>query len=67
MTTMSMQATAQRDNPLRRAWRGLTHLLDWLQAPALLSARLYVAYVFFASGGETGREWSSMVNPSCSL
>ena len=59
MTSMSMQAIAQRDNPLRRAWRGLTHLLDWLQAPALLSARLYVAYVFFASGAQSLRDWGA--------
>ena len=59
MTTMSMQAIAQSNNPLCRASRGVTHLLDWLQAPALLSARLYVAYVFFASGVQSLRDWGA--------
>ncbi|HEY9146530.1 MAG TPA: DoxX family protein [Thiobacillus sp.] len=44
---------------LRRGWSGLEAVLDWLQAPALLAARLYVAYVFFASGLESLRSWDA--------
>ncbi|MBN2690757.1 MAG: DoxX family protein [Burkholderiaceae bacterium] len=48
-------------NPIRHAWDGLTRLLDWLQAPALLAARLYVAYVFFNSGLQSLRDWAGTV------
>jgi putative oxidoreductase len=41
----------------RRAWARLAALLDWLQAPALLAARLYVSWVFFASGLQSLRDW----------
>ncbi|MGA8008408.1 MAG: DoxX family protein [Thiomonas sp.] len=47
------------NNPVMRAWRRLTRLLDWLQAPALLAARLYVAYAFFASGLQSLRDWGA--------
>lgn len=42
-----------------RGWCALTRGLDSLQAPALLAARLYVAYVFFASGLQSLRDWGS--------
>lgn len=44
---------------LRRGWSGLEAVLNWLQAPVLLAARLYVAYVFFASGLESLRSWDA--------
>ncbi|TXH73974.1 DoxX family protein [Thiobacillus sp.] len=60
MNTLSSHiATHQRINMLRQAWSGLVALLEWLQAPALLAARLYVAYVFFMSGLESLRSWDS--------
>ncbi|MDA8095617.1 MAG: DoxX family protein [Betaproteobacteria bacterium] len=44
---------------LARAWASLTRALEWLQSPALLAARLYVADVFFASGLESLRSWDA--------
>lgn len=44
---------------INRGWCALTRGLDSLQAPALLAARLYVAYVFFASGLQSLRDWGS--------
>lgn len=44
---------------ITRGWCALTRGLDSLQAPALLAARLYVAYVFFASGLQSLRDWGS--------
>ncbi|MDA8382599.1 MAG: DoxX family protein [Betaproteobacteria bacterium] len=46
---------------LGSAWTALALALDWLQAPALLAARLYVADVFFASGLESLRRWGATV------
>ena len=43
----------------RRGWGVLERVLEWLQSPALLAARLYVAWVFFASGLQSLRDWSS--------
>jgi len=60
MNTLSPNMTAHRESSmLRRGWSGLEAVLDWLQAPALLAARLYVAYVFFASGLESLRSWDA--------
>jgi putative oxidoreductase len=60
MNTLSPNMTAHREsNMLRRGWSGLEAVLVWLQAPALLAARLYVAYVFFASGLESLRSWDA--------
>ncbi|MBI3433185.1 MAG: DoxX family protein [Hydrogenophilales bacterium] len=60
MNTLSPNITARRKSSmLRRGWSGLEAVLDWLQAPALLAARLYVAYVFFASGLESLRSWDA--------
>ena len=60
MNTLSPNITAhQESSMLRRGWSGLEAVLDWLQAPALLAARLYVAYVFFASGLESLRSWDA--------
>ncbi|MHB1676252.1 MAG: DoxX family protein [Sulfuriferula sp.] len=42
---------------LHHAWEQLVHLLEWLQSPALLLARWYVAYVFFMSGLQSLRDW----------
>lgn len=47
----------QEFSTLKRGWSSLEAMLDWLQAPALLAARIYVAYVFFASGLESLRSW----------
>ena len=61
MTTLTLQQRMRCANPIRHAWGGLTRLLDWLQAPALLAARLYVAYVFFNSGLQSLRDWAGTV------
>jgi putative oxidoreductase len=44
---------------IRRAWRPIQIMLDTLQSPALLAARLYVAWVFFASGLTKLRDWDT--------
>lgn len=44
-----------------RAWMPLRKLLDALQSPALLAARVYVAWVFFASGLTKIRDWGTTV------
>lgn len=49
----------QETSMLRRGWSRLEALLEWLQAPALLAARGYVAYVFFMSGLESLRSWDA--------
>lgn len=60
MNTLSSHTTThQKFNMLRQAWSGLVAVLEWLQAPALLAARLYVAYVFFMSGLESLRSWDA--------
>ncbi|WP_297922251.1 DoxX family protein [Metallibacterium sp.] len=43
----------------RRGWGLLERVLEWLQSPVLLAARLYVAYVFLASGLQSLRDWSA--------
>ena len=55
-----------RDMPIRhetsmlwQTWTGLVAVLEWLQSPALLAARLYVARVFFMSGLESLRSWDA--------
>jgi putative oxidoreductase len=40
-------------------WIPFRELLDALQSPALLAARLYVAWVFFASGLTKLRDWDT--------
>ena len=60
MKTLTRHIPAhQESSVLRRGWSGLEALLEWLQAPALLAARLYVAYVFFMSGLESLRSWDA--------
>jgi putative oxidoreductase len=49
----------QETGMLRHGWCALEAMLEWLQAPALLAARFYVAYVFFASGLESLRSWDA--------
>jgi putative oxidoreductase len=44
-----------------RGWMPLRKTLDALQSPALLVARVYVAWVFFASGLTKLRDWGSTV------
>ncbi len=44
-----------------RLWGLVEHVLDWLRAPALLAARLYVSYVFFNSGLQSLRSWAGTV------
>lgn len=46
---------------LRQGHACLMAALEWLQAPALLAARLYVARVFFMSGLESLRSWDATV------
>jgi putative oxidoreductase len=48
-----------RGNPVARLWRPAEAVLDWLQAPALLGARLYVSSVFFNSGLQSLRSWDA--------
>lgn len=58
MNTPVSAATATRGLVVaRRAWRGLEHVLEWAQVPALLAARAYVAWVFFLSGLQSLRDW----------
>jgi putative oxidoreductase len=44
-----------------RAWMPLRKSLDALQSPVLLIARVYVAWVFFASGLTKLRDWGTTV------
>ncbi len=53
-----MQAWLQL--PLR-LWQPVRQFLDLLQSPALLLARGYVAYAFFASGLTKIRDWDTTV------
>jgi putative oxidoreductase len=62
MNAPNMQTSVDRRSFPRipRQWHSrLTRLLEWLQAPALLTARLYVARVFFMSGLESLRSWDA--------
>lgn len=60
MNTLSRHIPVQHETSmLRQAWTGLVALLEWLQSPALLAARLYVAYVFFLSGLQSLRSWDA--------
>lgn len=62
MNAPNMQTTVDRRGFIRipRQWHSrLVGLLEWLQAPALLTARLYVAHVFFMSGLESLRSWDA--------
>lgn len=52
MSTLALAVTSTH-----RAWRVLERGLECLQAPALLAARLYVAWVFFVSGLQSLRDW----------
>ncbi|MDY0329571.1 MAG: DoxX family protein [Thiomonas sp.] len=65
MTTTTLQQRLSACNlhlhSISRAWDTLVRWLDWLQAPALLAARLYVAYVFFNSGLQSLRDWAGTV------
>jgi putative oxidoreductase len=40
-------------------WLGFTRLIDTLQAPAALAARLYLAQVFFLAGLTKVRDWDT--------
>ncbi len=57
---VSRRAPAYAARP-HRLWSGVERALDTLRDPALLVARLYVAYVFFASGLQSLRDWSGTV------
>jgi putative oxidoreductase len=62
MNTLNMQTAGDRrgfSHMLRQSCSRLVAVLEWLQAPALLTARLYVAYVFFMSGVESLRSWDA--------
>jgi putative oxidoreductase len=60
MNTLSKHLPVHRASGLPgRSWSALEALLEWLQAPTLLAARLYVAYVFFVSGLESLRSWDA--------
>lgn len=62
MNTLNPQTLADRHgifHLLRQACSPLVAVLEWLQAPALLTARLYTAYVFFMSGIQSLRSWDA--------
>ena len=62
MNTLKLAAAPQQGGVLqmlRRGWSLLVAVLEWLQAPALLGARLYVAYAFILSGVESLRSWDA--------
>jgi len=60
MNTLSRDIPVRHETGMmRQVWAGLVALLEWLQSPALLAARLYVAYVFFLSGLESLRSWDA--------
>lgn len=61
MSTLPLQSTTIKPNPIGRAWNLLNRGLDGLQSPALLVARLYVSYVFFNSGLQSLRNWAGTV------
>lgn len=61
MSTLPLQSTTNKPNPIGRAWNLLNRGLDGLQSPALLAARLYVSYVFFNSGLQSLRDWAGTV------
>jgi putative oxidoreductase len=48
-------------NLQQRFWLPLSQWLSFLQSPALWVARIYVAYVFFASGLTKLRDWETTV------
>lgn len=45
----------------QRLWSPLRQVLDTLQSPALMLARVYVAWVFFASGLTKIRDWETTI------
>ena len=62
MNTLKLETAPQHGCAVqmrRRAWSMLVAALEWLQAPALLGARLYVAYAFILSGLESLRSWDA--------
>lgn len=61
MTEATGAVPMPRGNILLQAWRRVESVLDWLRAPALLAARLYVSYVFFNSGLQSLRDWAGTV------
>ncbi|WP_031406562.1 DoxX family protein [Thiomonas sp. FB-Cd] len=61
MTALPLPSTPIHANPISRAWSMLIRILDGLQSPVLLVARLYVSYVFFNSGVQSLRNWQGTV------
>lgn len=59
MNTTPAPLFASLIDPILRAWMPLRQLLDALQNPALLAARVYVAWVFFVSGLTKIRDWGT--------
>ena len=53
--------SGSRGQIVLRLWGMVEAVLDWLRAPALLAARLYVSYVFFNSGLQSLRSWQGTV------
>jgi putative oxidoreductase len=58
---MTTQLFSRVIDPTLRLWLPLRNVLDALQNPALLAARVYVAWVFFASGLTKLRDWGTTV------
>ncbi|MHB1566316.1 MAG: DoxX family membrane protein [Acidiferrobacter sp.] len=61
MTVSCMPGCLGACRRLGRTWAGLVRVLEWLQSPALLAARLYVAQVFLRSGLQSLRNWGATV------
>lgn len=59
MTQEWGMAAVPRGRLIARSWSLAEAVLDWLRAPALLAARLYVSYVFFHSGLQSLRSWDA--------
>jgi putative oxidoreductase len=58
---MTTQLFSRVIDPTLRLWLPLRKALDALQNPALLAARIYIAWVFFASGLTKLRDWGTTV------
>lgn len=58
---MSAQNLSSLAESVVRLWLPVRRALDALQSPALLAARVYVAWVFFASGLTKLRDWETTV------
>jgi putative oxidoreductase len=61
MNTHNTLSHAFLSEAIFRLWRLIRQALDALQSPALLLARVYVAWAFFASGLTKVRDWGTTI------